>query len=409
MEIHELVKKIEGGMPPPFQDYRAMVTPSEVPLEFHPFVFIAMMATIVGKRAYVVAGTDKVYPNLWTLLIGESSVSRKSTAARPAQKLLDKVNPKLLLPDPGSLEGLYAAIRDAGGVGLQFHTELGALLGSLEKSYMGSMTESYCGLYDPQGAKLSRSFSQHKVELDTTAVSWLACTTQVGLNMHITADDNRITVGFLPRFNIVLGRTVAGFIPFRRPIEDEKQQILIKKLKLIDTKLGGNETMYTYNQGAVKMFSDWYMGHRRQVDEGIVTPTVGYFWVRTLEVVKKYALIFTVLSQKDVIDVESMAQAILVGEYFLYTSRQLIEKEIAPDRNEREMQKIMRCIERKSEHKRSKWVARRDILKDTHMIINTFDPFIKTLMERGDVEEQPTDKGAKNYKLVINKEGVVNR
>jgi len=390
MDTHELITKIEQNMPPPYPEYKALVTPSEAPLEFHSFIFLTMISAIIGDKVYFTEGTDKIYPNLWTLLVGESSVSRKSSSIRPALLILDRMKSVYLFASRGSTEGLFEEVIKVNGVGLLSHSELGSLLGTLKKDYMQGLTEIMCELYDPA---VPTSIKKKLVNRDATsvdhlAISWIACTTQASLSHHLTSSDDRIASGFLPRFNIVFGTTITDLIPFRPAKDQAKQDALLKSLADLVSRFGKSSVEYIFSQEAVEMFSKWYNTKRQEMSNGGINDVVSYFWIRTLEVVKKYALVFVVLKGKsNIVDRESMEQAILIGEYFLATSQRLIQKEISSSYDERQMQKVIKALE-----KHNGEASHREILRHTGLISAKLEPILRTLLDRGTITER-TESG----------------
>lgn len=387
MEIEKIITNIEQNMPAPYQKYKALVTPSEVPLEFHPFVFLTMISAIIGDKVYFIEGTDKIYPNLWTLLIGESSVSRKSSAIRPALSTLEKMDSIKLLSSRGSPEGIFEEIVKNDGVGLLSHSELGSLLGGLKKDYMRGLTEDFCEYYDPLGAKLKKKLISKDSFIAHLAISWIACTTQTSLSQHVTASDDRIASGFLPRFNIVFGTTITDdLVPFRPPKEQAKQDTLLKKLTDLSIRLGKSPVEFTFSQEAVQVFSTWYNDKRREMTDNPPDGVVGYFWTRALEVAKKYAAIFAILKGKpNIIDKASMKQAILIGEYFLASSQRLIEREIPASCDDRIMQQIFKVVEKFT--KKKGCAEYRDIIAYTHTTKKKLEPYLDTLKEQGLIDD----------------------
>ena len=101
---------LEECMPDLYREYLELVTPSEVPKEYHVFVFMNMISALTGDKIYFREGNDVVYPSLWTLLLGDSGVGRKSTAFSPAIKILAKCGKVNMLAAMGSQEGFFVEL-----------------------------------------------------------------------------------------------------------------------------------------------------------------------------------------------------------------------------------------------------------------------------------------------------------
>src|SRR5690606_28183816 len=58
---------------------------TDAPYQYHVFSAFALMASLLGRRVWVRDGAGKLYPNLFVLLLGPSSLYRKSTCIGIAQ------------------------------------------------------------------------------------------------------------------------------------------------------------------------------------------------------------------------------------------------------------------------------------------------------------------------------------
>ena len=159
-----IIASLEAGMPSLYGEYKQLVTPSEVPDEFHLFVFMTMITALVGDKLYFKEGNDVIFLHLWLMLLGVSGISRKTTAFSPAVKVLAKTGKVNLLASKGSSEGFFKELVEKKGVGLLRHSELGSLLGALSKDYMGGFVDELCELYDPSPARLVKRLSKKVYE-----------------------------------------------------------------------------------------------------------------------------------------------------------------------------------------------------------------------------------------------------
>ena len=370
-----LIREIEEAMPSLYHDYKKLVTPSEVPEEFHVFAFMTMMSALAGDKVHFVEGTDILYPNIWTMLVGESSVSRKSTAFRPVLQTLKNTKCVNLLPAKGSPEGLFKDLADHGGVGLFSHSELGTLLGAMQRDYMSGLPDELCEYYDPCSTGLMKRLSQEEIHVDHLSISWIAATTPHSLEECEAYD--RIASGFLPRWNIVLGGPPNHLLPFRPAVPVAELAAYAEKLvKLIPKEI----TQIKFGPAARQLFVSWYAAHRPKVPTG----PIGYFHTRILEVVKKYAVLVSFAHGRSQVEGDDMALAIKAGEYFMVTADQLITKVIAENRDEKYMRKIKDAIRHLKAQKRPR--DARNLYRAVHLKKRQFDEYAETLTARGEIE-----------------------
>ena len=88
-----------------YMEYASTLT--DAPDEFHNFMALGILSTVIGNQAYIPFGTNRIYPNLWIILLAQSSFFRKSTSLTLGTRLLrDMHKGGLILPDEFSREQL---------------------------------------------------------------------------------------------------------------------------------------------------------------------------------------------------------------------------------------------------------------------------------------------------------------
>ncbi len=370
-----VIKSLEGQMPSLYREYKQLVTPSEVPDEFHLFVFMTMISALVGDKVYFKEGNDVIFLHLWLMLLGVSGISRKTTAFSSAVKVLAKTRKVNLLASKGSSEGFFKELVEKKGVGLLRHSELGSLLGALRKDYMGGFIDELCELYDPSPARLVKRLSNETFSVDHFAVSWIAATTPDSLS-KCNANE-RIAGGFLPRWNVVFGGPPSTFIHFRKAkCPDYFDKFVEKLIGIYPAEL--SEAKFT--GGAMQVHKEWYMCHRPKVQDG----RIGYFEIRIFEVVKKYAVLLAFLNGRRDISKSDMIMAIEFGNYFFSSATRLITREIAENKFEHMLQRILKAIPRLKA--KGKKTSQRNLMRNISMSKQYFLSCIDTLEARGDVK-----------------------
>lgn len=87
------------------EDYLDYFGVTEVPTIFDRWCCIAGLGAILERNCYVVHGHNKIYPNQYIMLVGDSG-SRKDTAINRMKKLIKKVGYKTIAADKTSKEKL---------------------------------------------------------------------------------------------------------------------------------------------------------------------------------------------------------------------------------------------------------------------------------------------------------------
>lgn len=87
---------------------------TDAPVIYHMGVALAMLAVLIPRSVNLPDG-DELSPNLFVLLVGPSTFSRKTHTVREGRKLLTKVAPHTLMSDDGSGEGFADTILETPG------------------------------------------------------------------------------------------------------------------------------------------------------------------------------------------------------------------------------------------------------------------------------------------------------
>src|SRR4051812_27927421 len=73
-------------------DYEQVWLPtSDAPRVYHVACALAVLAATVEHRVHLLFGGERVYPNLWLLILGPSSFFRKSSCLSKAKRTLNRM------------------------------------------------------------------------------------------------------------------------------------------------------------------------------------------------------------------------------------------------------------------------------------------------------------------------------
>ena len=216
---------------PILREYVEMMEPiSESPLEFHAFTMIHIISCIMGRNFYIKQGKDRIFPNLYSLVVAPSSEYHKTSAVSMLNNYLTKVGwTEHYLGKIGSPEGLLRKLGKApcNGTGHLYYSEFGQLLSSLGKGYMSDTMDIINDLYDcPDEWKKSLVKKEYKVM--NGYLSILGATQFESLSRNIKED--QLLTGFLPRFFICYSKNLGPPIIWRDGEDSTLDAGIIAKL-----------------------------------------------------------------------------------------------------------------------------------------------------------------------------------
>jgi hypothetical protein len=271
--------------------YKHLIGKSEVPLAFHMWSFISMLAACVEDRVWIYKGKDKLFPHLYVFLIG-SAASGKGTAIRRVRNLFDEAK---------ITEALYGQTTawDFADRLCRTYEEHGETIGPFPKVFL--ITEELS--HDIGDAKLAKPFMRLMTKLYTDAgeksytgtrthgrfviedpcVNWL-----MGSNMEDlieSLDKNAAGSGFFSRVAPVMSEydsTLRFWEPIIPPDYEEVRMHILVRLWNLKQITG----QFVIEDEAVERGTRWY--HNRKFPE---TKEEQPNWKREQDLVLKLSMI----------------------------------------------------------------------------------------------------------------------
>lgn len=179
-------------------------------------------------------------PNLWFMILADTTLTRKSTAMDMAMDLLLEVEPDAVLATDGSIEGLMTSIAGRPGrPGIFWRDEFSGLLAAIKtKDYLAGMGETLTKLYD--GKYQKRILRKETIEIRDPIVIILAG----GIRNKILElmDTEHVSSGFVPRFVFIQAesdiKNYKPMGPMTVSQDDEKDKLIGEMQKIKDTYTG---------------------------------------------------------------------------------------------------------------------------------------------------------------------------
>jgi len=180
-------------------------TRTDAPREFHIGGALMALSSTLSSKLMIATKFGDVKPNIWVMLLADSTISRKTTSMRLSMEITEAAGVDALLATDGSIEGLLTELAAREGVPSVFmRDEFTSLVeGAKKKDYMSGFLTDLCGLYD--GGRIKRRLRKETIQARDPVFLMFAGGVETRLLDILGHED--ITSGFIPRFLPIFGRT----------------------------------------------------------------------------------------------------------------------------------------------------------------------------------------------------------
>ena len=359
-----------------YVDYFSTMT--DAPTIYHVMMGYATLAAVVGNRVYFSLAGDRLYPNVWVVIIGKSSLFRKTTALNKSKQIVSRIEPKLIYPSDFSTEALIDTLA-ANPQGIFYHGEFRSLYGMLSKDYMSGAKALLTELYDSPPDYRRELRGKGSIVISDPCINLASATTTEWLTGKGTEQD--FGSGFLARFLFVPAFVRERSLPLPPPPDVEKINALVKKAKAIRDRFPF-PVEAKYAPGISKAYEEWHVGYDK-VDPFGDTP-LAPFHGRYQAYAHKLSMLYTLSTGGDVgsMGLNALLHGTDTVEYITRSLAQLYHKHLAFGRDDERMKRILNLIPDK------KAITRRDLLQKSKLTKRDFDAVMETLVEIGVVKPQ---------------------
>jgi hypothetical protein len=236
---------------------------------------IMLLSMMMQRKAFIFPTHGKIYPNIWSFLLGASSYSKKTTAIRFARSFCNDICPYNSIGNDLSPERFAQDVSENKNA-WQFIDEVSSLLsGMKKKSYMASYREMLCAFYDDEPYKMGRSKRgrPRKDGQPPEQNEWVIKDTYINLFFATTPDSfgettvtTDMTSGMFYRFLFFYPRYDKTIMP--TTMRTAEQELALKGIRdrLIKyDKFFASNTIanleFTYEPEVLKYLNDWEVAH----------------------------------------------------------------------------------------------------------------------------------------------------
>lgn len=223
-----------GIMPDSFvENYIKWATEaSDAAPQYHQASALVALSSLLSSKVRLPTGPDIVQLNLWFMILGDTTLTRKTTAMNMGTNLVEEIDNNAILATDGSVEGVFRAMSGRPGrTSVFLRDEFSGLLRAMSsKDYMSGMVEALTKLYDGKFQK--RVLSKEVIEIREPLFIFFTGGIKTAI-LELFNKDHVIS-GFLPRFIFITAEADITMIkPLGPPTQknDRGRKDLLKRLQ----------------------------------------------------------------------------------------------------------------------------------------------------------------------------------
>lgn len=375
--VHELVKVV--------QEF------SDAPAVFALYAGLNVAGAACGRALSIPFGTTMMYTNQWTVLVADSTLSRKSVTLGESKRALERLMPERM-GARCSPEGLIDELEE-GPVRLFVFDELTGLLGGMTRDHMAGLREDYTSLFGGDTMR-ARTRTLGRKELSGVHLSMLAASNASWLGQYLKKKDLR--GGFAARWLLVRAQS-DRYNPFPEAIPRARRDLLEREMaRLLDQAKTPRELRWS--AGARALYSD---GRERMEHRGGArcSAEMGAVRGRLADAALKLAvtLHFDELGgQGDELSELAVQRGLALAEFSIRSWESFLSNDLTEGEHAENCKRVLDLL-RASE---GGTATQRDILRGTHLKVKGLQEIEDTLTGSGQVRVFGAAKQSRVWRLV---------
>jgi len=358
------------------------------------------LAQITQRKAKINIIPNALHTNLWIMLLGRSTLSRKTTAMDLIKKLFNQAGHYNIHPSSSSEEQYYFEFMEKPCGCLMFDEYVGTLK-NLEKKYQSGLADFLCQMYGcPEKIVRTLRKEKNRIEIINAFLCLFGATTPDKFEKHCKEED--FGGGYFPRHLFIW----TDYKKERRPIgkitEEYKTEFnnCVNHFKTISEffEKQTEELEINVSESALSIQDAWMVAKQKELEEAkndsldsFIGRLEGYsFKLAFLIQLGNPESIQLAGSGLKMISAKSMSASLNMIDVLFLPSIKKINSQLRGNKRD----KLIALIERKFKG----GVKRTDLMNLSNMDKRTFDLCIDTLIESGRLEELTDEKIRKDGK-----------
>jgi hypothetical protein len=357
-------------------------------IEWHFAGAVSQLSIIADRKLVIRLKQGDVYPNIWFIGLGDSTISRKSTAMNLASTSLTELSlDNKRLPNAFSPESFVETL-SGNPKAFLWIDEASRLLAEMQKTYMAGLRDLFCDIYECRNYRRTLRTSQRAdkksdFQITDSYLTQYLLTTPENFREHVTLLD--VTSGWLLRYLYIAPDYPKDWRGFTERTKSDRSNwiYLFHRLEEMVNQLKDKEVVeMTLSPQAWEFFNEWQKHSEiRMIEEKdkVAKATFGRLQVYAL----KLAMLFEFGKPEfsTVISIESLMEACkLVDDYFLPTAKEII-RQIEWDESRNLQDKILGTVKRNGGS-----MTRRKLLSALHVKLRDVEEALNSLVESGEIE-----------------------
>lgn len=367
--------------------------------QYHQAGAFVILSALLGGSVRLPTSFGMIKPNLWFMILADTTLTRKSTAMDIAMDLIEEVDSSAILATDGSIEGLMGSLSTRPGQPSVFlRDEFSGLLEAItKKDYYAGMAETLTKLYD--GKLQKRVLKREVIEVKDPVLIVFAGGIRSKVCGLLTVEN--ISSGFVPRFVFITAESdVSKVQPLGPPtnpnttgrtsmLERMREMYLHYRLEpkiiMVDDRLQYNVPPHWQAQLTPEAWQRYNVLEADMMKAGlateqpdIMTPT----YDRLCKSILKAAVLLAASGQRPeigetiTVTLDDLLVAINLGEGWREYANTII-KDVGISQNEKEFQRILAAIGRHP------GIGRSRLMQNHHLTARNADQIFSTLEQRG--------------------------
>ena len=166
--------------------------------QYHQAGAFVCLSSILAGSIRLPTSYGTIVPNIWFMILADTTLTRKTTAMDIAMELIEEVDDDIVMATDGSIEGLLTALSSRPGRPSVFlRDEFSGLLEQMaKKDYMAGMAELLAKLYD--GKMQKRILRKETIEVRDPRLIMFTGGIKTKIMSLLTFE--HVNSGFMPRF-----------------------------------------------------------------------------------------------------------------------------------------------------------------------------------------------------------------
>jgi ribosomal protein S25 len=349
-------------------------------------------------------------PNLWFMILADTTLTRKTTAMDIAMDLVMEVDPDVILATDGSIEGLFTSLSlRPGQPSIFLRDEFSGLLEQMnKKDYYAGMAETFTKMYD--GKMQKRVLRKEVITVNEPVL--IMFTGGIRERILSLLDYDSVSSGFLPRFLFITAESdITRLRPLGPPTERSigKRELIRARLATIHshyrrlqevsvngTKLVGqkrwdasltDEAWERYNKFEADMLKHGFESANRD----LVTPVFDRLSKSTLKMAVLVAAARN-LTDRVVVEERDLLKAIFYVEQWREFVAQIINS-VGRTAAEKTIDKVYESVVKKP------GVTRSELMQHHRLTAREADNVFTTLDQRGRLQRIKSGRTERLYPI----------